>query len=200
MKRAINIGKEYNVEVVLMSTRNGLQEQFRRVYAPEPNYTRYARATQDDVDAVQRTVEYQTLRAYAEADLEAKRAEQEANRIQEARVASEMAELLRRARAEGIPCYLRYRQPPSGGRSYNSRDGVYEAGVSVYRAYRLGDRYVIDLTGHDVFSSLFISQSNEDLYLVTGEEIGTGADGEPVLRNVHIVRRVPRESVDLAWE
>jgi len=139
MKRDIDIGRDYLISVTIDTTRDGLQEQLRRVYTPEPNYVRYADATPGDAEAVRQTSEYRALRAEAEARFQALRAQQEAERRQEAQVAAKMAALLRRARAEGAPCYLRYREPPESGRSYNAQDNVYEAGVSV-RAYRLGER------------------------------------------------------------
>lgn len=200
MKRDIDIGRDYLISVTIDTTRDGLQEQLRRVYAPAPNYVRYADATPGDAEAVRQTSEYRALRAEAETRFQTLRAQQEAERRLEAQVAAEMAALLQQARSEGTPCYLRYRRPPESGRSYNARDDIYEAGVSVYRAYRLGDRYVIDLTGHDPVSSLFISQTNGDPYLVTGENIGTGADGEPLLRHVRIIKPIPQTHVTLAWE
>lgn len=96
--------------------------------------------------------------------------------------------------------YIRYGGLPRDRRSYNSRENVYEAGVSVYRAdvypaeYTNGagkafllDHYTLDLDGVDFVSTMFITRSERAAYLVTGDEIGTGADGEPILANVRIV-------------
>ena len=99
--------------------------------------------------------------------------------------------------------YIRYGSLPRDRRSYNSREGAYEAGVSVYRArvypaeYTNGagktfllDHYALDLDGVDFASALFITRGERAAYLVEGDEIGTGADGEPILENVRIVKCV----------
>lgn len=86
------------------------------------------------------------------------------------------------AEAEGTPCYVRFGKLPKSGYSVNHRDGVAEPGVSVYRAYKLGTRYVIDLAGTDSGSGMFII-GKAQMHQVTGDLAGTGSDGEPCLTN-----------------
>lgn len=99
--------------------------------------------------------------------------------------------------------YIRYGGLPRDRRSFNSREGVYEEGVSVYRAAvyageattkkgdtLIVDHYTLDLEGVDFASTMFITSSERAAYLVEGDEIGTGADGEPILVNVKIIKCV----------
>jgi len=107
-----------------------------------------------------------------------------------------LAEAERRERAatekwaDAEPCFLRYGDLPAGGRSRNHADGSMEAGVSVYRGEILpsGEARVLPTTTAE-FCGLQ-SIANRPLYLVEGEEIGVGSDGEPLLRNCRIVRRI----------
>lgn len=99
--------------------------------------------------------------------------------------------------------YIRYGGLPKERKSYNSREDIYEDGVSVYRATVYAaeattskgntlilDRYTLDLDGVDFASTMFITKSERAAYVVEGDEIGTGADGEPILENVKIVKCV----------
>jgi hypothetical protein len=95
------------------------------------------------------------------------------------------------AKAEGAtPCYLRYGDPPSGGRSRDQRDGSLEAGVSVYRGLLCRDGSVLLVAGRREHGAQSTMISDRPLYIVDGVEIGTGSDGEPLLRDARIVRRV----------
>lgn len=84
------------------------------------------------------------------------------------------------AETQGAACYVRFGKLPPGGVSINHRDGVAEPGVSVYKAYKLADRYVVDLAGVDSGSALFII-GKAQMYEVTGAVVGVGGDGEPCL-------------------
>lgn len=101
------------------------------------------------------------------------------------------AELRAEAEASGRRCFLRIGAPPASGRSLDHRDGRAEDGVSVYAGWCLpGDRYVIDLRGVDVISSLFIISDDAPVYEVTGTVLDTvGSDGEPLLTQAR-ARRV----------
>jgi hypothetical protein len=89
----------------------------------------------------------------------------------------------------GTPVFVRFGVAPPDERSYNHRDGYYEQGVSAYRAHRVGARtYYLDLADTDAASALFIANNGAAFYEVSGDEIGEGADGEPLLRNVTATR------------
>lgn len=67
-----------------------------------------------------------------------------------------------------------------------------EEGVSVYEATwdETKSRWVIPTLGSDSYLATLdeiISQRRE-IFLVTGDEVGTGSDGEPLLRNVKLVK------------
>lgn len=87
------------------------------------------------------------------------------------------------------PCFVRYGRLPPDGRSRNHADGTVEAGVSVFRGERLpnGEARALPTTNQELGSLL--SLRGRDLYIVTGREIGTGSDGEPVLANCRIWRK-----------
>lgn len=79
----------------------------------------------------------------------------------------------------------------------------YEDGVSVWNAVLLEDGYhlVAPLNGNsctygDFSANAFPDdccgyQPDQKIYVVTGEEVGKGADNEPLLRNVKIIKQLP---------
>lgn len=92
--------------------------------------------------------------------------------------------------APGTDVYIRFGDIPEGERSTNNIDGSKEEGVSVYAAEldRAPEDVDADVMYVPVGSKvqqvlLLLSRTT---YLVTGDEVGTGVDGEPVLRNVEI--------------
>ena len=91
--------------------------------------------------------------------------------------------------ADAKPCFVRYGKLPKGGRSINHADGSLEAGVSVYYGERLpsGEARALPRSNMELAGALSIR--DRQLYIVTGELVGTGSDGEPVLRNCRIWRK-----------
>jgi len=92
--------------------------------------------------------------------------------------------------ADATRCYVRYGDLPKGGRSVNHADGTAESGVSVYNGLYLpttGEAIAIPTTNAEACGMLTIS--DRPLYIVDGEEVGRGSDGEPVVRNARIVTR-----------
>lgn len=91
--------------------------------------------------------------------------------------------------ANAKPCYVRFGKLPPNGRSRNHADGTLEEGVSVFHGERLpsGEARPLPNTNQELGSLL--SLFTRDLYIVTGEEIGTGSDGEPLIRNARIWRK-----------
>jgi len=89
--------------------------------------------------------------------------------------------------------YLRFGNIPGDERSYDNRNDRREDGVSVYDCER-------DATDDDapvgvdeayypkgsMLQTAFLLMARQ-AYLVTGEQVGTGADGEPLLRDVDVV-------------
>lgn len=74
--------------------------------------------------------------------------------------------------------YVRFGQPPEGGQSRNRRDGHLEAGVSCHRIVRHGGQWYLDDAGIG-FTTLF---DDRPQYRLHGDVVGTGSDGEPLLR------------------
>lgn len=93
--------------------------------------------------------------------------------------------------AKAKPCYVRYGKLPPDGRSRNHADGSLEAGVSVYRGERLpsGEARAIPSTNAEMWGALRLQLTDRELYIVTGDEIGVGSDGEPLLCNARIWRK-----------
>ncbi|ULQ49069.1 hypothetical protein [Liquorilactobacillus nagelii] len=80
--------------------------------------------------------------------------------------------------------YLRFKAIPKDEKSWNFIEEKYENGVS---AFELAD-------GKPVFSNLqlissFTSRRDDDAYIVTGDKVGVGFDGEPLLKNVKIIKK-----------
>jgi hypothetical protein len=80
--------------------------------------------------------------------------------------------------------YIRFGDTPEGEQSYDSRNDKLEDGVSVYDAYKNDDDVWMP-TGNMIQTVLVLA--TRDTYLVTGDKVGTGADGEPLLKNVKAV-------------
>ena len=89
-----------------------------------------------------------------------------------------------------INVFIRFGDLPPEGKSRNHATGEYEAGVSVYRGKLYPDgSWVVDISINQGAWCLF---SSRPVYLVTGHEVGIGSDGEPVLADCKIIRRLAR--------
>lgn len=107
--------------------------------------------------------------------------------------------------------YIRFGKIPKDERSKKGNgfigDGYecigYEKGVSVWNAVLLNDGYhlVAPINGnsctHGDFSSMAFPDDccgcnpNKKIYVVSGDEVGKGADNEPLIRNVKIIKELP---------
>lgn len=113
-----------------------------------------------------------------------------------AAAAAEYASRLRQAKTDypwlgrlpAHPLYVRFGQPPKSGRSKNYVTGRYEAGVSAYRAEIDRADAVIRFAPDAVLPGTLIGYAGrKPAYLLIGEEVGRGSDGEPLLRRVRVV-------------
>lgn len=84
--------------------------------------------------------------------------------------------------AGGEDGYVRYGSLPAGGRSRNHRDQVAELGVSVFRAQFGADGIWRVLIRSEAEHATWLHVRDRTPYRVYGDVVGTGADGEPVLR------------------
>lgn len=89
--------------------------------------------------------------------------------------------------------YIRFGALPKGGKSRNWASGEYERGVSVYRA-----RYNVNTGTYQPFGALPGAEiahllRGSKILLVTGDKVGTGSDGEPLLSNVRIIAELELE-------
>lgn len=92
---------------------------------------------------------------------------------------------------DATPVFLRYGDLPKDGKSTNFAEGSKEAGVSVFRGLFLEKTgEAIPLSSSNQEKSSAIALRSRPLYVVEGDEVGVGADGEPVLDNARIVRKV----------
>jgi len=92
--------------------------------------------------------------------------------------------------------YIRFGAIPEGERSWDNRNDQWENGVSVYACERdatdedapedVDEAYYLAGT---MLQTVFALMTR-DTYLVTGEQVGTGADGEPVLKDVEAVAKL----------
>ena len=77
--------------------------------------------------------------------------------------------------------YIRFGRLPKSGKSRNFRDGTEELGISCFEADIAADgSYRLHLT--PALEITWLNVMDRDVYRLYGEVIGTGADGEPVLK------------------
>jgi hypothetical protein len=94
--------------------------------------------------------------------------------------------------------YIRFGEIPSNEKSkiYCGEEEVGEEdGVSVYPAFELNGNVVVGLTLPITRTTLYTQQhlleyDNRPCYLVSGDYVGKGADGEPLIRNISIIKRL----------
>lgn len=103
----------------------------------------------------------------------------------------------RAARWAGRDLYIRFGDAPAGGRSRNYATGELERGISVYEARHdlISDTW---MTGGAMVGTLvsYLAQGIP-ARLVTGTEIGSGSDGEPLLSDLEVVADLTR--TDAGW-
>ena len=76
--------------------------------------------------------------------------------------------------------YIRFGSLPESGYSVNHRDNTLESGVSVFEAEFVGKEYRLILT--PVLEISYLTVMDRPAYRLHGNVVGTGADGEPVLK------------------
>jgi hypothetical protein len=77
-----------------------------------------------------------------------------------------------------IRTFWRVGKPPEGGQSYNTKDQFFEKGVSTY--------FYPEATS-------FAGMDRSDWYKVSGEFVGYGSDGEPLVKVESFKKGTPRE-------
>lgn len=77
--------------------------------------------------------------------------------------------------------YIRFGGLPVGGKSRNHRDNTLEAGVSCFDA-EIAANGAFRLLLTPVLEVSYLTVSDRPAYRLYGERVGTGADGEPLLR------------------
>jgi hypothetical protein len=85
------------------------------------------------------------------------------------------------------PVYIRFGNLPKGGRSRNYATGMIETGVSVFDARYNLLTGAVELAGGALAGAAIMAAFGaygDTVMLVTGENVGTGSDSEPVLRKV----------------
>lgn len=87
--------------------------------------------------------------------------------------------------------YIRFNDIPQSGKSINHATGKEERGVSCYRAIwdYIHGCYRRTGGGLDGAAIAYIL-SRAPIYLITGEEIDVGSDGEPILANTTILSKL----------
>lgn len=84
--------------------------------------------------------------------------------------------------------YLRFNDPPKSGRSKNFATGKIEDGVSCYSLTWDMINQCYKRTGSGLDGAMIAyAMQGAPVYFITGEECGTGSDGEPLLQNVKIL-------------
>lgn len=99
--------------------------------------------------------------------------------------------------------YIRFGDVPNNEKSkiYRGEEEIGEEnGVSVYRAFEVNGNIVIGLTLPITQTTLHTQQhlleyDNRPCYIVKGNYVGEDEDGQPLINNVHIVRKIDRYRV-----
>jgi hypothetical protein len=98
---------------------------------------------------------------------------------------------------EGQTYYIRFGALPKSGYSTNFATGSVEAGVSTYEATGRNGRYEVHVPEEGEWADEDLSDrirqvqdGTDTAYVVTGAYHGTGGDGEPLLRDVQVVREI----------
>lgn len=97
--------------------------------------------------------------------------------------------------------YIRFGDLPPHERSgiWKSDELIgYEDGVSVYNCCVENNIHKLILPTPLSSSSLFTIQGfilsdKRKVYLLTGTEVGKGTDGEPIIRNIRIIKEITKE-------
>ena len=79
--------------------------------------------------------------------------------------------------------YVRFGDIPKSGFSTDWSSGRKEKGVSVFKGKILPDGSILPMPGTNQELGSLLTMNDRPLYVVEGEEVGSGADGEPVLEN-----------------
>lgn len=105
------------------------------------------------------------------------------------RLAGVIAARIRGKRPISDQLYIRFGRLPKGGRSRNHATGQMEAGVSVYGGDYdpIADAYRYSEDGTCGGAIIAYTLRGVRPYLVTGDLVGRGSDGEPVIANARIL-------------
>lgn len=92
-------------------------------------------------------------------------------------------------------CYIRLGDIPKDELSLNHSTKNFEKGVSVFRGIVYKGNYLPIVEYPEDAGTIIPMQSlfsycGKPAYLVEGDEIGLGSDGEPLIKNVHIIKRI----------
>jgi len=98
--------------------------------------------------------------------------------------------------------YIRFGEIPKDEMSGIWHHGVFagkELGVSVYSCVEINNKYHIIIPlpcSEDTISTLhsFLTDADRNVYLVSGDVVGYGSDNEPLLKNIHIINDISKET------
>lgn len=98
--------------------------------------------------------------------------------------------------------YIRFGEIPLNEKSKKVAGG-YENGVSVYDAVLMTDGWHVILpiptTRGQGNTYEYLINSNRNIYLVIGDEIGKGSDNEPVIINIKILKDVTKDFRNICY-
>lgn len=89
------------------------------------------------------------------------------------------------------PRYGRFGDLPKGGKSKNFSTGAMEKGISAIEIRKDLESGGIDLVPYGDPSFLWVQ--DRPFYELSGQKVGLGSDGEPILKDAKVVREIPRE-------
>lgn len=93
--------------------------------------------------------------------------------------------------------FVRFGRAPKGGCSTNFATGQSEGGLSVYEAELDAQTATIKLAGSADPGTLFYCLHQQRVvYLVTGDRVGQGSDGEPVIAKARILGSLTWSATD----
>lgn len=95
--------------------------------------------------------------------------------------------------------YIRFGDIPQSGKSTNHLIGIRQSGVSVYKC-RIYDNNSVYIQMPSIFGTSLSSLSailERPIFIISGNYIGTGSDGQPILQNCKIINEVKRNEIKM---
>lgn len=96
--------------------------------------------------------------------------------------------------------YIRFGNIPQSGKSMNYLTNKKQPGISVYKCRIYDDNEIVHIEIPGILGTALASLSSimeRPSFIVNGNQIGTGSDGQPILQNCKIIGEVKRNEINM---